>query len=232
MDKLFSGQKLFDDVKPGAEVRFAPTWRNGDSLRSLASTPDFKLVVQTAFLLKGRAYTEADRLELFNKLSKIDSLSGVTYYSESRNKETILFDRVFRVAKPGSHKPLPYPQFDVMPANYHMMVHIKDVNFGSTWYSVSIESNSSSITISLENAMPLGMLVLQAFDAGGVRMRFTLVHVDEGLLVSGVCAANPSTAVSAFVDMFSAIQKRVLAVEGWVFKQVENRSGDSISQGG
>jgi hypothetical protein len=224
--KLMDGQDLFDDVKPASGVRFAPQSSDGDGLRALAAAPDFKLVVQSAFLLKGSGFSQGDRLRLFNELSRIHSLSGVTYYSESRNKTTILFDDVFRVAAPGSHVPLPELRFDSVPEKLCMTVHVKDANFGSTWYSITIGTGPTSIAITMENAKPLGFFILRAFDSGGVRMRFTVVPVDEGLLVSGVCVANPSSTAAAMVDMFSAIQKRVQAVEGWVVKRVEAKPGE------
>lgn len=223
MESLLANQQLFDDVKPGAPVKYAPSGSQGDSLRALASTPDSKIVVQSAFLLKGKTLSDADRLELFNKLLTIDTLSGVTYFSETRNKVTVLFDKVFRVERSGSHEPLANPHVEKVPDQYAILIHIKDANFGSTWYSLAIESNPSSVVISLENTRPLGIMVFRAFDVSGVKIRFTVVPVDEGLLVAGVCAANPSDTASNFVDMFSAIQKRVMAVEGWVLRQVEDR---------
>ena len=74
-------------------------------------------------------------------------------------------------------------------------------------------------------------MVFRAFDVSGVKIRFTVVPVDEGLLVAGVCAANPSDTASNFVDMFSAIQKRVMAVEGWVLRQVEDRPAGGAEGG-
>ncbi len=217
---LLAGQQIFEEVKPDGPVKVAPAGALGEPLCSLASTPGYSIIVQSAFLIKGASFSNADRLVLFNKLLKIESLSGVTYYSETRKKITVLFDNVFRVEKPGSRDPVPAQNFETLPPLYQMTVHIKDVNFGSTWYALTIELNSSSIVITLENVKPLGIMMIRAFDTSGIRMRFMAIPVDEGLLVSGVCAANPSGTALHFVDMFSAIQKRVMAVEGWVLKQV------------
>jgi hypothetical protein len=213
--RLLEGADLTLGPESPEGLRLIPRGPEGDLIRA-ATTRPAGLFVESAFLLKGRLDGEAGRLRLFNALLGVKTLSGVTYYSERRGRETVLFDEVYRVAKVGSYDALADPSFRELPSSAAMTIHLKDSNFGDAWYLLECRSFGSGFQLSLENARPLGIFVVRAFEAGGFRMRLALLEVDEGILVVGVCAADPSPLAASMVDAFSAVEKRLRAVQKWV----------------
>jgi hypothetical protein len=88
-----------------------------------------------------------------------------------------------------------------------------------------MERRNDALLVSLTNEKPLGIALFGAFGKRELEMRFLLLPVKEGLLVNGICLGNPSKAVYAFVDVYSAVEKRVRAVQGWIAGRAAALSG-------
>jgi len=110
-------------------------------------------------------------------------------------------------------------------------MHVKDVNFGSTWYSLSMAQDRDIFIIDLENDKFLcSFFVVRAFDTKALMMHFVVVPVSEGLVVISLSAATPQKTASAFVDVYSAIEKRIIAIQGWIRQQAEAAEGTNLKQ--
>lgn len=216
LDAVLKGGGIVVDAKSDKNFRFLVNAPEARKLEEYATRADPELLIGSLFLVPMKKLSEEGLLALVNELSKIGTMSGITYYSETRKKITVLFDDVYRVYEPGSKTKLPNLSFTAMPYSMTMTIHIKDVNFGSTWYSLLMERRNEALLVSLTNEKPLGIALFNAFGKRELEMRFLLLPVKEGLLVNGICLGNPSKAVYAFVDVYSAVEKRVRAVQGWI----------------
>jgi len=72
--------------------------------------------------------------------------------------------------------------------------------------------------------------VVRAFDTKALMMHFVVVPVSEGLVVISLSAATPQKTASAFVDVYSAIEKRIIAIQGWIRQQAEAAEGTNLKQ--
>jgi len=131
---------------------------NQDVNTWLAQSSTAEWLIGSIFLLRGYDLSEESTLKLINSFAQIDTISGITYYSETRKKITVLFDDVYRVHAPGSRTALPNLYFEELPQYASFFMHVKDVNFGSTWYSLSMAQERDIFIIDLENASPLSFL--------------------------------------------------------------------------
>lgn len=222
LEKLLAGTPLFFDAADTKQVeRFVPSSKKALFRQWLDEQNGASFFIGDLFFLANIGFSEKERLDLLNNLAQIETISGVTYYSETRKKTTVLFDNVYRVAAAGSSKALPSLHFEKLPENLSFIAHIQDANFGSTWYAISIENDRDSIMLTLANAKPLSYLFMKAFDKNAIVMRFIFFPVDEGLLSIGLCSAEPGKAASSVVDVYSALEKRINAVQGWVSRRVQ-----------
>lgn len=220
---LLQGKSIvFDAGNERQKSHFIPASQLTHFQQWHAERKNSEWYIGTLFLLKDIGFSEKEKLDLINSLSQIDTISGVTYYSETRKKTAVLFDHVYRVAEAGSYTALPNLQFAQLPKEFSFHAHFKDINFGSTWYFISVRNMGDSITLTLSNAAPLGYFVLRAFEKDGLAMHFVMVPVDEGILAIGLCSASPGKAASSVVDIYSAIEKRLQAVQGWVSKRAQS----------
>jgi hypothetical protein len=218
---LASAPLLFDATDEKQVEHFVPSSKKALFRQWLNAQDGAAFLIGDIFFLENIGFSEKDRLDLLNNLTQIETIAGVTYYSETRKKTTVLFDDVYRVAAAGSTKALPSLHFEKLPESLSFIAHIHDVNFGSTWYSISIMNAHDSIMLTLANAKPLAYLLMKAFDKNALVMRFIFFPVNEGLLAIGLCAAAPGKTVSSVVDVYSALEKRINAVQGWVSQRAQ-----------
>lgn len=228
IQRLLANNLIIEDYMENSSPRLLPSGQTAMTLQE--SLPDRKegSKYQTAYLIDAVRFSDTDKLIFLNRLAQLDTLSGITYYSETRGKETILFDDVYVVETPGSRIPKPVRPFSKIPEELSLFVHIKDANFGSTWFSVSLFEKDNIVFFLIENVQPMGIGPIRAFDAKDFRIAFSFKEVQEGLLVSSVSYFNPRKLASQFVDIFSAAEKRIRAISNWMAAQAieaKNNSG-------
>ncbi len=217
---LIAGGTLVAGPASAAEMRFPPKGELGAPLRALPEKFEASVYVESSFLVPGIALDSEKRLGLVNALLQIETLSGVTYYSERKNGIAVLYDDVYRVQAPGSTQHLPPLILTELPSALEVSIHLRDSNFGSSWYLLGLERLKEGYLFSLQNQRPLSFLLIRAFSSGEVRMRVAVVPVDEGIYIAAICAAEPSKIAASMVDMYSAMEKRLRAVQGWVVGRI------------
>lgn len=221
--ELLNGSTLVAWPRTAADIRFSPQGTMGDVLRALPKEFDVPVYVESSFLVSGIALGEDKKLGIINELLKVETLSGVTYYSERRNGIAVLFDNVYQVAQPGSKTPMETKPLTALPDSLELSVHLRDSNFGSSWYEMSIKRLGEGLFFSLQNQRPLHFMMIRAFSENDVRMRIVIASVDEGTYVAAICAANPAKLAASLVDMYSAMEKRLRAVQGWVVERIAGK---------
>lgn len=221
---LAAGQTLLEGPPDAAAMRFPPQGQAGSALRALPEQFKALVYVESAFLVAGHFLDEGKKLKIANALLAVESLSGVTYYSERKQGIAVLYDNVYRVAAPGSSKRLPSLTLTELPETLESFIHLRDSNFGSSWYALELKQMQDALLFTMQNKKNLSFMLIRAFVVDGVRMRVAIVPVEEGIYVAAVCAANPAKMAASMVDMFSAMEKRLRAVQGWVVERIKTGS--------
>lgn len=221
---LQAGQTLLEWPADAAAMRFPPKGLAGSELRALPEQFKAPVYVESAFLISAGLWGASEKLKIVNSLLLVESLSGVTYYSERKQGIAVLYDDVYRVAAPGSTKRLPLLTLTELPDALETFIHLRDSNFGSSWYALEIKQAQDALFFTMRNRKPLSFMLLQAFAAEGVQMRVAIVPVDEGIYIAAICAANPAKLAASLVDMYSAMEKRLRAVQGWVVERINKGS--------
>lgn len=218
LSRLEAGESLTRDA--GKDLSFLPGGPEGQAIVAVLAEEPAPVRIECAFLLKGRSLAAGDKLALYNAITAVRSLSGVKYFSFNRNRETVLLDDVFRTDAPGSGKRLPDRAAASIPGLSSLELHARDANFGPTWYRLSIDSRGQGLGLTLVNTEPQGLLLFRAFERGALRLHYAISPVDEGIYIYGLCAASPAAGAERAVDIFSAVQKRLEAIRGWVARQL------------
>jgi hypothetical protein len=215
---LEAGESLTRDASQG--LSFLPACPEGRSIGAALAAEPSSVRVECAFLIRGKTLAPERKLALYNALTAVRGLSGVKYFSYTRNKETVLLDDVFRTDAPGSMKRLPDQAAASLPGTSSLELHARDANFGSTWYRLSLDSRGPGFALTLVNTEPQGILFLNAFEKERLRLHYAIASADEGIYVYGLCAASPAKGADRLVDIFSAVQKRLDAIREWVAGQL------------
>jgi hypothetical protein len=219
---VFSGAIAAREASSLEDLRWLPSGTEGRQIReALRVRKDWPVLIESAYLIPQTELPPYQKLNALNALSAISTLSGVTYFSHNRNRETVLFDSVFRVENPGSRKRLPDLLYTALPRQERFTIHLSDSNFGSCWYTVILDATGEGIRLSLSNARPMGIAIIRAFAAEELFMELSLTPVAEGLAVYAVCAAAPASLASSMVDMYSAVLKRLDSVRSWAILRLK-----------
>jgi len=221
---LRAGQTLLESPADATAMRFPPKGPAGSALRSLSEQFKAPVYVESAFLVADDLFDASEKLKIINALLDAESLSGVTYYSERKQGIAVLYDDVYRVAAPGSTKRLPPLTLTELPEALETFIHLRDSNFGSSWYALELRQARGALLFTMQNKKPLSFAFLQAFAVDGVRMRVAITPVEEGIYIAAICAANPAKLAASMVDMYSAMEKRLRAVQGWVVERIKKGS--------
>jgi hypothetical protein len=219
LSRLEAGESLTRDA--GSGLTFLPSCPEGRAIGVALAAEPAPVRVECAFLLRDMALAAGDKLALYNAITAVRSLSGVKYFSFSRNRETVLLDDVFRTSAPGSKKRLPDEAAIELPELASLELYAQDANFGPTWYRLCIDSRGPGLALTLVNTEPQGVFFLTAFERGALRLHYAISPADEGIYIYGLCAASPEKGAGWAVDIFSAAQKRLEAIRGWVAASLE-----------
>ena len=218
--QLGAGDAVMRYPDSARSLQYLPIGLAAESMKTLSEGFSPSVFVERAFLARGRSLSGKGALEIANALLDVPTISGVTYYSERKQGITVLFDDVFRVEGPGSMKKVQAPPLASLPASMSMHLHLKDSNFGSSWYALHLDQRAGGLFLRLENSRPLNFTLIRAFGPAEVRMGVVMIPVDEGLYVAAFCAADPASIASSMVDMKSAMEKRLRAIQGWAVDRI------------
>jgi hypothetical protein len=221
---LIAGKSLSSSPASASGLRLAPVGAEGAAMLAEASARPGRFLVETAYLVRGLDFAMGRELAAYNGLTRFSSLSGVTYDSFTRKRETVLLSDVHRVDAPGSTKSLPDVAATLLPTRAAFEIYARDVNFGSTWYSVVVDCGNQGFALALTNSRPQSIFAITAFDTGALRLRYAMLGADEGVYVYALCAAEPGAVAATFVDMFSAATKRLEAIRRWAVARLEEGS--------
>ena len=218
--QLGAGDAVMRYPDAAQDLRYAPIGPAGASLKELSEGFAPTVFVERAFLMRDRSLAGHGALDVANALLDVRTISGVTYYSERKQGTAILFNDVCRVEAPGSIKKVEWAPLALLPASMSMHLHLVDSNFGSSWYALNLEQRAGGLVLRLENSRPLNFMLIRAFGPAEVRMGVVMIPVDEGLYVAAFCAADPASIASSMVDMKSAMEKRLRAIQGWAVDRI------------
>jgi hypothetical protein len=217
--RILSGESLVLDASESRVLAMLPATPEAARIGKAASELKPAFLVESLYLARGIRVD--DRLALFNALTAVRTMSGLTYFSFNRNKETVLYSDVYRTGAPGSTKALPDVVARELPEKSRFDIHIRDVNFGSTWYGLNVDMRGGGFEMDMVNTKPIGLVIVRAFDRDALRTRFTIAQADEGAVIYGICMADPAPAAARLVDMYWAVAKRLDAVRQWAVGRLE-----------
>ncbi len=219
LSKVLAGESVILDATETRILTLLPATPEGARIGRVAGNRKSAFLVESIYLAKGIRID--DRLALYNALTAIRTMSGITYFSFNRNKETVLYSDVFRTDAPGSMRALADVELQDLPEKSRFDIHIKDINFGSTWYEMTVDTRGDGFEMAMSNSRPIGLVIVRAFDKDSLRTRFAVFQADEGAVIYGVCMADPAPTAAKLVDMYWAVAKRLDAVRQWAMGRLE-----------
>ncbi|MBB6478995.1 DUF6675 family protein [Spirochaeta isovalerica] len=159
--------------------------------------------------------TQIDRdLILYNIVREVSHISGVQYWSRTKERYRTLFEDVYVVGE--DKKPLyDMPVFEI-PEYDSFEIHMKEANLGRDYYLAEYRYDGRNMSFSLTNTSNVTFL-LKVVGSENMQIDLLLMPGEEEILIYGYCGvklANPGF-VNKIMDPYSSFFRRLYAMEIW-----------------
>jgi hypothetical protein len=234
---LFCQRRSFNDIYPGvdkerqAEIFSAGGFsRTGEGSGGLLFPPGQARQDISAFILSRspRYIGESIRvvpygkkggglLKVYNALSRVEDLRYQTYPSSTKGKDIPLFVEATRIEGPGKNKALPDPgPSAILPASETNYLRLKDANFGNTYCQAQLSTKTQFLLYSLTNFKTLYYGIIPVMRENSFNAQLYVEPLTEGFLIYSAVGVDVSDFIARWIDIPSAIGKRVNVIVNWL----------------
>lgn len=184
------------------------------------------IAVENLYLYKkppakiGTAWTEREQLGLFNEIRAISTLSGIEYYSASRNKMRTFYEASHVIDNPVTKNPIPDPIDHILPEETSLFARQKDLTFGDNVYRYEYKTSAHSIIFLQTNLSTLSYGIVPLIKKENLKSLISIIDIDEGLLLYAVTFAKASTIPGIEGKIKDSFSNRTEAVYKWFISKV------------
>lgn len=166
--------------------------------------------------------TGSDRdLILYNIVREVSNITGVQYYSRTKDRLRVLFDDVYAVDD--KKKPVDDPLVNSIPEYDSFPMHMKEANLGRDYYLAEYHYDGQDMSFSLTNTSTM-RYVIKIVEKGNMQIDLLVMPLEDEILIYGYCGvklANPKF-VKKMMDPFSSFYRRLYAIEIWFSNSLLN----------
>ncbi len=160
-------------------------------------------------------------LAIFNILNRVSTLSGIEYYSASRERMRTLFAEVYRVEKEGSKKALPDREFDSVPALQEDILFQEDLSFGKNYVRNRCLYRDGRFLLQVRNLSTMWYFILPLVRPENFRMDLLIIPQEDHLVFYGASSVDSASLFGIEKSKKDSFYNRIKAMQGWFSGQLE-----------
>jgi hypothetical protein len=186
-----------------------------DSMTSLEPT----LAVETLYLYKkpnpAVIWNEDLRTALFNQMTALSTLTGIEYFSVSRDTMRTFYEYSSVIDGQSTKKPLPDPVFNKPPAQYTLFARQKDLTFGDNIYRYEYKTSEGALFFIQENMTSLSYGIIPAVGKNKLKSVLAVIDCGDSLLIYAVSMAKAASIPGMTDKIGNSFKNRADAVYKW-----------------
>jgi len=199
------------------------------SVTKLINTINPNILVEALFLYdkpankktEPTAWDEKQKINVFNQLTAISTLTGIQYYSSSRGAMRVFYE-YSSVIDNETQKLLPDPVFKQPPAALTLFARQKDLTFGDNIYRYDYVNDASAVFFIQENITPIKYGIIPVIGKGSLRSIMAIIDCGDSILIY-VASMAKAASVSGLSDKISvSFSNRAKAVIHWFSEKINN----------
>jgi len=177
---------------------------------------NYSTIIENIYLYKKRNpnISIASCSEIVRKISELE---GLEYYSTSRKKNRILYEKSYVIRDSKSKERIDDP-VSGSADGLHISVLQKDLNFGENIYSYRYFENTQAVAFICSNEFPLSYSFFKVFDANSLKVCLLIEDAGEYLLVYVLTSAYMKSIPGFDGKIVSSFSTRAEAVYNWFIK--------------
>lgn len=168
-------------------------------------------------------YSALSREQILNRLTyilnSVQSLEGISYWSESRKKMRTLFSDYYRIASLDDRKKQPDPSASELQTGktWEFLAYQKDLTFSGLVVRYWIRQEQDFMVMMNENATPLKLAFVPVVATENIKNGIVIIPCAEGLLV--YFASRIQALDMAAKRVFESTENKSLAILRWFADQ-------------
>jgi len=172
------------------------------------------------------AWTEEEKIALYNSVLAISSLAGTEYFSASRSRMRTFYETSTVIDSPESRKPLPDPVYTDPPWNITLYAQQRDLTFGNNIYRYDYYDLGDALVFTQENLTTLSYGIIPAVGKNKLRSLVGVIDAGNYLLIYAASLAK-ATALPGLGDRIgSSFTNRAQAILNWYIKKADKIFGN------
>ncbi|MDR0303080.1 MAG: hypothetical protein LBI04_12315 [Treponema sp.] len=217
--RLHSGSISETQMKKPA-LKLLPRFAELQQLAAVSmSELDPSLAVETLYLYKKPElvadWNDTQRANLFNQLLAISTLTGIEYFSASRNTMRTFYEYSSVIDGQSSKNQLPDPVFEQPPAQYTLFARQKDLTFGDNIYRYEYTAAADALIFIQENITAMSYGIIPAVGKNKLRSILAVIDCGDSLLIYAVSMAKAASIPGMTDRVGNSFRNRADAVYKW-----------------
>ena len=160
-------------------------------------------------------WSKAEKTGLFNRCLGISSLTGIQYYSSSRNTMRTFYEISHVIDGPSTKKALPDPVFQDPPGMFTLYAQQKDLTFGDNIYQYDYYCWDDAFFFVQRNLTAMNVGIIPGVSANNLRSVMAVLDAGEYLLIYGVSMAKAPPFPGLRERIGNSFSTRVEAILDW-----------------
>ena len=226
-----SGELIIETQLRNPTPRLIP---NNNELRQfitgIRNTLNPSMMVETLYLYRkpARFHTSVNswdarqKSQVFNQVLAISTLTGIQYFSASRNAMRTLYDFSRIIDGPQTRNVLPDPSFSQLPETLTLYARQRDLTFGDNIYRFTYVNTRDAVFFVQENVTALTYGVVPAIGRGNLRTVVALIDCGDSILVYIISMARAASVPGAGDRISSSFRSRAQAILNWLTGRLNN----------
>ena len=175
-----------------------------------------------AYRTSSVSWDEVQKTGIFNQLTAISTLTGIQYFSASRNAMRTFYESSAIIDNPQTRNPLPDPIFTQLPQSLTLYARQKDLTFGDNIYSYNYINTKDAIFFSQTNTTALTYGIIPAIGRGNLRSIIAVIDCGDSILVYAVSMAKASAVPGMGDRIGNSLTNRAQALLNWFTGRITN----------
>lgn len=159
-------------------------------------------------------------LYVFNVLSAVSTLKGVTYLSWSAdNQPVLLFSDAGVMKSEKEYTKVKDPVFDTLPSSNSIFALITDTKFGCNKYRIDYEVSDGEVMMTISNTDTVRYLGMKCAGSYGLKMYVDVKLAEEDIIVSSMVTVYDREPIIKVmfktVDLPDLFMRRITSLNEW-----------------
>jgi hypothetical protein len=230
LKRITSGEVLFADLQAEDALSLLPNSPSAKGIlasrATLAPQYTFEMLAQIKLPAPLKKLDKDKRdLAIYNRIRAVSTLKGIKYFSETFNKERVLYDECFRISQPGSRAPLPDSLVTAIPKDASFYVHERDASFGDGDMRLGYRYENGEMVMTLTSVDGMHLGPIYAIEPENMKMTMVIQCGADSLIGYAVVSAR-TMPVPPFVSKIAkdAAINRLKALFSWFKSSMESYS--------